>query len=609
MKNGKYSVLLVEDDKVDQLAFQRFVEQNGLNYEYEIVSSFREAQGILSEKQFDVVITDYFLGDGTAFDIFKYINNSSIIITTGTGDEEIAVRAMKSGAYDYLIKDPDRHYLTVLPVTVENALKQKQAALDHTRVKVLESAVLHAFDAVIIIEVDLSKGLQDQIIFVNKAFEKMSGYGLKEIAGKSMHQLFGERTDQKRIERIRENFKQETGMSTEMIFYKKNGTPFWVEFSMQPVSQNMKSIKQWVFIQRDISERKRSENQVRQSKERLDIILQSMGDGVVVIDEQLTIMKINSRALQLLGNLPQEQSALNLQDVLVNCQNSGQELLERLHQSTFTNFELCVVKPIQRVLLVTGTSFLDVDGHSAGKVFIIKDFTKQKEIEQMKNDFVSNVSHELRTPLASILGFSSTILKDQNMIDEVKTEFTEIIYKESIRLSQLIEDILSISKIEAGRSLYNPEKIELEPIVDEILKTFQHQTKMKGIKIKKEVDKDLKPIYVDKKAIKQIFVNLLGNAIKFTQEKGLLSVRLANNENSVKIFIKDNGIGIPEKDLSRIFDKFYRVHRSGTPIPGTGLGLSIVKQIVDFHKGKIEVESKENVGTTMKIKLPAYEVN
>ena len=257
MNNHKYSVLLVEDDRVDQLAFKRFVDREVLNYDYEIASSFREAKKLLTARKFDVVIIDYFLGDGTAFDVFKYVNNSSIIITTGTGDEEIAVKAMKSGAYDYLIKDPDRKYLTMLPVTVENAMKQKKAEEYQKRLQLLESAVLHAFDAVIITQCDSKNTENSKIVFVNEAFTKMTGYTEGDFIGEPVEILHGAKTDQQVVNKIGKALNEKKQLSSEIVYYKKDGSQFLVEFSLQPVLNNKDNLNHWVYIQRDISERKK----------------------------------------------------------------------------------------------------------------------------------------------------------------------------------------------------------------------------------------------------------------------------------------------------------------------------------------------------------------
>ena len=606
-KQKKYSVLLVEDDRVDQLAFKRFIDHEALNYDYEIVSSFREAKKLLTTKHFDVVITDYFLGDGTAFDVFEYISDSSIIITTGTGDEEVAVKAMKSGAYDYLIKDPDRKYLTMLPVTVENALKQKKAEEYQKRLLLLESAVIHAFDAVVITQAELPSAQNSTIVLVNEAFLKMTGYTENEVIGKPINFLYGPKTDSTIVEKIEKAIAENTRTISEIIYYKKDGSQFWVEFSLQPVLSSRGDVVHWVYVQRDISERKAAEEALRQYNERLDIILQSMGDGVLVIDAELNLMLINNKAKELLGVNQKDLPNIGLKPIIHSCSEHGEKLIQSLNKNSFANLEFQITRPKPRLLLVTGSSFLDIDGESAGKVLILRDYTKEKEIEQMKNDFVSNVSHELRTPLASILGFSSTILKDKTMPPEIKQEFNEIIYRESRRLAQLIDDILSISRIESGRQMYIPKKVDLKSVVPEVVDMFKIQAKEKQIKLIDQINGNISPILVDQKAIKQVLVNVIGNAIKFTEHDGTVSISAKNAKNMVELKIKDTGIGIPEAEIDKIFDKFYRVNRHAGSITGTGLGLAIVKEIVNAHHGKIKVLSKENLGTTFCVSFPKFE--
>lgn len=606
MNHQDYSVLLIEDDRVDQLAFKRFIDREGLKYNYEIVSSFREASKLLKTRQFDVVITDYFLGDGTAFDVFKHVRNSSIIITTEAGDEEIVVKAMRAGAYDYLIKDPDRKYLTMLPIAVENAMKQKKAEEHQKRLQLLESAVLHAFDAVIICQCGTPNIEDTKIVFTNEAFTKMTGYSEKEVIGKHIDILFGAKTDSGVINNIESALKKKGQITSEIIYYKKEGSPFWAEFSLQPVVNSKNKTNLWIYVQRDISRRKTAEEEMRQYSERLDIILQSMGDGVLVLNANQKIMMINNKAKELICDETDDLNMKDIKDLIKKCSKEGEYLIQSLNKTSFANLEFQVTSPQQRLLLVTGTSFLDVDGESAGKVLILRDYTKEKEIEQLKNDFVSNVSHELRTPLASILGFSSTILKDKNMPDEIKSEFNEIIYRESRRLAQLIDDILSISRIESGRQLYYPKKINLQNVVPEVMDTFKIQAQEKHIKLINNINGKLSPVFMDLKAVKQVLVNLIGNAIKFTLRDGTVTIDAQNNKKSVVLEIKDTGIGIPKADINKIFDKFFRVNQIGASITGSGLGLAIVKEIVDYHDGEIEVFSEEKKGTTFRVTFPKF---
>jgi signal transduction histidine kinase len=239
---------------------------------------------------------------------------------------------------------------------------------------------------------------------------------------------------------------------------------------------------------------------------------------------------------------------------------------------------------------------------------LMRDVTVRKRAEEallesdrIKSDFVSSVSHELRTPLASILGFSSTILRDKKMSEDVKEEFINIIYQESQRLSKLIEDILNISRIESGRVIYRLQKVDSKPIISEILEVHKIQAEEKDIDVFHKFADEPYEIFADPDALKQIFSNLFGNAIKFTPDGGQIRVRLKKFDSDVIIEISDTGIGIPDKEKEKVFEKFYRVYRPGLEIKGTGLGLSIVKEILDAHKAKIEIESEENKGTTIRV--------
>jgi signal transduction histidine kinase len=190
------------------------------------------------------------------------------------------------------------------------------------------------------------------------------------------------------------------------------------------------------------------------------------------------------------------------------------------------------------------------------------------------------------------------------MTEEVKSEFINIIYQESQRLSKLIEDILNISRIESGRVTYRMQKIDCKPIISEILEVHKIQAEEKDIDIFHKFPEERYDIFADPDALKQVLSNLFGNAIKFTREKGQIRVRLIKGTHGVIFEISDTGIGIPNKEKDRIFEKFYRVYRPGLEIKGTGLGLSIVKEILDAHGAQIEIDSEENKGTTFRVIFP-----
>ena len=226
------------------------------------------------------------------------------------------------------------------------------------------------------------------------------------------------------------------------------------------------------------------------------------------------------------------------------------------------------------------------------------------ELNRLKQEFVSNISHEFRTPLASIIGFSETIESDPDIPPEMKKEFNNVILKEGKRLAKLINNILNHSKFEVSgiklkRDSFNAVKLLKE--VEESNKDFATQ---KNITLTLESPQEEILIEADNERLFQAINALVNNAIKFTDEHGRVKIIANNLYREVYIIISDTGIGIPEKDLTYIFQRFYRVSRPGTNLPGTGVGLVFVKQIVDLHKGLITVQSDVGSGTTFMVKLP-----
>ena len=226
-----------------------------------------------------------------------------------------------------------------------------------------------------------------------------------------------------------------------------------------------------------------------------------------------------------------------------------------------------------------------------------------EELDRLKNEFVSNISHEFRTPLASIIGFSETIVSDPDLPEEMKAEFNVVILNEGKRLTKLINDILDLSKIQIGKLTLNRTIFDLKKVLNKLVESSRPSANEKQITIEFEHSKGETLLDADKEKLEQAFESLLSNAIKFTNEDGRIKVILNNLSEEVEVIISDTGIGIAEKDLPYIFQKFYRVSRPGTEIPGTGIGLVFVKQIIDLHKGLISVQSELGNGTTFIIRL------
>jgi len=244
MKESRHRVLLVEDDELDRMAFTRSVEDANLPYDCRIAGSVSEARAILGPERFDIVISDYSLGDGTAFDILDMVKDIPVILVTGAGDEELVIKAWKAGAYDYLIKDLERNYLKAVPVTIENAIKYKKTK---ERLQLLSGAIMSTADSVYITD------LEGKIIFVNKAFCKAYGYEEEEIMGKDGNVLWIGKSES---DYTRSVFRTQISANDgEIGFYhkRKDGSIFPVSLSRSIIKDSTGKSVAVVAVLRDIS--------------------------------------------------------------------------------------------------------------------------------------------------------------------------------------------------------------------------------------------------------------------------------------------------------------------------------------------------------------------
>ncbi len=234
-------------------------------------------------------------------------------------------------------------------------------------------------------------------------------------------------------------------------------------------------------------------------------------------------------------------------------------------------------------------------------VLILYDISEIKKLEQIKKDFITNVSHELRTPLSAIKGFVETL---EDEIENRHKHYIEIIKRHTDRLINIVQDLLTLSKLEEKNINLEIEEVDLKKITEDIIKIFEQKLKEKNLKLVLNIKEKNPLIKADPFQIEQMFINLIDNAIKYT-EKGEIKINISQTERDIKIEIQDTGIGIPKEHLPRIFERFYVVDKSHSrKTGGTGLGLSIVKHIVLLHNGKIDVESTPNIGTKFTILLP-----
>jgi len=240
-----------------------------------------------------------------------------------------------------------------------------------------------------------------------------------------------------------------------------------------------------------------------------------------------------------------------------------------------------------------------------GVWIVYRNIKKEVELAQIKSDFVSNVSHELRTPLSLISMFSETLEMDRVKTEEKKKEYYSIISQEANRLSKIVNSILNFSKMEAGKRQYNFVDSYLNDVAENVYRSYKFHLEQKGFTFSIVKDESIPIIKIDEEAISEAIVNLVDNAVKYSNTSKEIIIRTGMENNNAYVQVEDKGIGIPEKDQKKVFEKFFRVSSGNVHnVKGSGIGLSIVKHIVDAHKGKIELRSEVNKGSKFKLLLP-----
>ncbi len=502
MEDRRYKILLIEDDEIDQKAFERFVKDEKLLYDCTIAASVSEAQSILASEQFDTIVADYSLGDGTALDILDLVKDIPIIVVTGFGDEEVAIKAWRGGAYDYFTKDSERNYLKAIPKTIENAIKHKkmEEALERKQ-KNLEIIFDAAPGGMLLVDENMI------ITRVNNAIRQIVGRDYLQI----VNQPIG------------------GALSCVNSTYNEKGcgySPACIDCLLQVTIKNVLD----------------SGRSVR------DIEIQA-------------ILKVNNK-----------------------------ETMPWFRMSA----EPVIIDGCKHVVVALG----DITERRKAEEAL-------KETIEMKSQFISTVSHELRTPLAAMKeGINIALDEVSGKLNEKQKKFLDIAKRNADRLGVLIDDVLDFQKLKAGRMKLDIQSNDIEEVVSEVHETMALYSKKNKVELSFESAKELPKAKFDRAKIIQVLTNLISNAIKFSPEKGRVSVNIQHQNEELIITVSDKGVGIPKEALPKIFERFYSVNQPGKQVQGTGLGLAIVHKIVMMHSGRIEVESEVGRGTTFTVFLP-----
>ncbi|MBL1178412.1 MAG: PAS domain S-box protein [Pantanalinema sp. GBBB05] len=515
------------------------------------------------------------------------------------------------------LPDSDGQINGIVAVIADVTEQKRQAE----QVRLLQSVVVNTNDAVVITEASSADKQGHQILYVNQAFTRITGYQPEEVLGKTPQILQGPKTDLAELDKVRTAIAHWQPITVEVINYRKDGSEFWNEFSLVPVGDGHGSYTHWIAVQRDTTERKQAEQALRQSEERFRSLIEHALDIIMILTPDDTISYISPSAEKVLGYAVADLVGQNLvefihpedwgiaHDRLTNTAQyanptSSIEFRARHHDQSWRILE-AISQPIvdstatRRVMVnardITERKRLDE---------IRSALEREKELSVLKTRFFSMASHEFRTPLSTALAAAQVL---ENCQDEWSNSDKRLRnlhrIQDSIKnMVQLLDDILTINRAEAGKLTFNPTVFDLEMLCHQLVEEMQlnaspqHNLTLtcQGVVV---------PVYLDEKLVTSILTNLLSNAIKYSPQGGAIDLSLAFEVDQVTLKVADQGIGIPQNDHNQLFEPFHRGKNVRT-IPGTGLGLVVVKKCIDLHQGSIHITSQVSQGTTCLVTLP-----
>ena len=332
-------------------------------------------------------------------------------------------------------------------------------------------------------------------------------------------------------------------------------------------------------------------------RNKLNTMFIHMKDGIVAFDKDGKLIHINPAATEMLG---ESEEGTHYKNVFKNLHIDKDDLSEN---GNYIEIDYATPGAVLKLFIAPFDS-----GDGGGLIVVLHDITEQKKLDDSRREFVANVSHELRTPLTNIKGYTETLISAGDDIDgETRKSFLSVVYSESDRMTRIVKDLLTLSRLDHGKVEMKQEITELNRIVENAVSSMRIEAVKQNITLECNLDGEMK-IMGDGERLTQVVINLISNALKYNKKDGAVYVNGGIEEKMAVISVRDTGIGIPEADLPRIFERFYRVDKARSrERGGTGLGLAIAKEITEQHGGTMEIASVYGEGTTLTMKIPLFE--
>lgn len=525
-----------------------------------------------------------------------------------------------SGSYETMLKHADGH---VIPVMI-TAVPRKQGdevigaiavITNLTERKRMEGALLQSeakYRSIFenIQDVFYQTDGQGIITEISPSVKEYIGLPRIELIGRNVGEFYSDPGDYTAL--VSEMEKYGRVEDYEIRMRGSDGAILYASVTAQLIFGEDGSLIHTEGVLRDITDRKHIEFSIRESEARYRELFEALADGIAVTDDEAIVQYAN-QAFYTITGCEDDEIGGNSIAMLLPFENGEitpllSHLKEAFNEEKIWRGEVTVRRSSGELFDadLTITTFQYSQGTPTGYVVSVRDITAMKELERMKSRFVSTVSHELRTPLSIINLYTENLIEFYNDLDdEQRQDLLTNVQEEASSLQGLIEDVLLLSRFDSGRDLLNRTQFDLSGLLHDAISRTQPLTDEKGIRLINTFADSPIPIWGDKDQLRQVFRNLLNNAVKFTSDGGDIEIFSKQHEQSVIVSISDTGIGIPQDEIPHVFERFYRRnHSSQHEIPGTGLGLSIVKELVDRHGGSIELDSEVGKGSTFRIILP-----
>lgn len=483
--------------------------------------------------------------------------------------------------------------------------KQQEEAL----FRLLNSAIVHTNDAILITEVKSLDFVHGHIIYVNRSFTTLTGYEEEEVIGNSHNLLYGPLTSTEALDTINQAVLRGESVRTEIINYKKDSSHYWVDFSIVPLKNDDGEVTHWISIHRDISARKKAEEKVRHQEQFLESINKNIKEAILRTDASRNLQYTNQSFRDLFGytneNIHLEELFANKeaakkfdQALIKGMINNHSFQFKRKDGSTFWGLTSFIINEDQGIKYYDGAIRDITERKESEKILQEKNKALQKTNEELDR-FVYSASHDLRAPLASSLGLINISRFTQDESDRMS--YLDMMEQSLNKMDKIIQDITDYSR--NARLEIECEEIHFESLITDVLQRLKYLQHIDDVNIHTFIEGESK-FYTDKIRLYVILINLISNAIKYhkyEETNPYINIKVMIKKDEAHILVEDNGIGIEEKHLDKIFGMFFQAARESS---GSGLGLFIVKETINKLDGSISVQSKLKEGSCFEVILP-----